>query len=383
MSRLPVSRRALAIAGLAVPLLALFLYVALRSGPLAPVAVTVATVEVQPLTPALFGIGTVEAGASYRIGPTVPGRVRQLAVQVGDHVRAGQVLGEMDSVDLDQRVQAQEAGLRRAQALVSEAQARQAYAAAQAQRYGQLAASRVVSEEAVGGRRRDLQAADAALAAAREELDRMRADRAAGESLRRHQRLVAPVDGVVALRAVEPGTTVVAGQAVLEVFDPRSVWVSARFDQVSAHGLAAALPARIRLRSRDAEDLPGHVLRMEPHADAITEELLAKVGFDSLPQPLPPLGELAEVTVFLPALASAPVVANAALRRGGKGPGVWRLRGSELEFVPVRLGAADLEGRVQVLQGLQPGDHIVVYSEKALKAGSRIRVVERLPGVPE
>lgn len=383
MSRLPLSRRMLAVAGVVLPLLALFIFVALRSGPLAPVAVTVATVEAQALTPALFGIGTVEAGASYRIGPTVPGRVRQLHVQVGDRVRAGQVLGAMDPVDLDERVQAHEAGFRRAQAVLREAEARQAHAAAQARRYEQLAASRLVSEEAVSVRRQDLQVADAALAAAREEVSRMRADRAAGSALQRHQRLAAPVDGVVAVRAVEPGTTVVAGQSVVEVFDPHSIWVNARFDQASAQGLAPALPADIRLRSRRSEALPGRVLRLEPRADAITEELLAKVSFEAMPQPLPPLGELAEVTVSLPALAAAPVVPNAALRRSEAGPGVWRLRQGGLEFVPVRLGAADLEGHVQVLEGLSAGDRIVVYSEKALAAGSRIRVVERLPGVPQ
>lgn len=95
-------------------LLVLFVWVALRSGPLAPVPVTVAEVESRAIAPALFGIGTVEARYTYRIGPTVPGRVLRVDVEVGDRVAAGQVLGEMDPVDLDQRLAAQDAAIRHA-----------------------------------------------------------------------------------------------------------------------------------------------------------------------------------------------------------------------------------------------------------------------------
>jgi hypothetical protein len=51
-------------------------------------------------------------------------------------------------------------------------------------------------------------------------------------------RLIAPVDGVVAVRDADPGTTIVAGQAVVEVIDPKSLWINVRFDQISASGLA-------------------------------------------------------------------------------------------------------------------------------------------------
>ena len=49
----------------------------------------------------------------------------------------------------------------------------------------------------------------------------------------------------------------------------------------------------------------------------------------------------------------------------------------------LRLGAADLDGRVQVLDGLEGGERVVVYSHKPLKAGSRIDVVERIAGATE
>ena len=84
-------RRTLALIAVIAPLAGLFLYVALRSGPLAPVAVTVAAVQSQAITPALAGIGTVQARYTYRIGPTYAGRVKRLDVHVGDAVKAGRI----------------------------------------------------------------------------------------------------------------------------------------------------------------------------------------------------------------------------------------------------------------------------------------------------
>src|SRR5690606_40510463 len=75
------------------------------------------------------------AGVVHRIGPTVAGRVKWLDVHVGDRVKAGQILGEMDAVDLDERMRAQDAVLKRAEAALREAEARQAHAQTQARRY--------------------------------------------------------------------------------------------------------------------------------------------------------------------------------------------------------------------------------------------------------
>ncbi len=87
-----LQRRSLVLLILVVPLLVLFVYVALRSGPLAPVAVTVITAQAREISPALFGVGTVEARYSYRIGSTSAGRVKWLEVQVGDRVKQGHPL---------------------------------------------------------------------------------------------------------------------------------------------------------------------------------------------------------------------------------------------------------------------------------------------------
>jgi len=186
MKRLLRQRRTLALLAVIAPLLALFIHVALRSGPLAPVAVTVTAVKEEAVAPALFGIGTVEARYIYRIGPTIAGRVKWLDVHVGDRVKAGQILGEMDAVDLDERMRAQDAVLKRAEAALREAEARQTHAQTQARRHERLYAARLTSEEVVTTKRQELEIADAALSAAREELIRARADRAALTAQRSH-----------------------------------------------------------------------------------------------------------------------------------------------------------------------------------------------------
>ncbi len=384
--------RSLSIGIVLLLMLGLLAYVALRAGPLAPVPVRLATVENRPSTPSLFGIGTVEARFTHKIGPTAAGRVRQVTVQPGDFVKAGQLLGEMDPVDLNDRIGALEAIRRRAeanllaaQAQLAEAGARATFAQSQAQRYEQLLAARSVSTEAADLKRQELQLAQAALAAVRANLDASRqelvragADHDGLVRQRANLRLIAPVNGLVTRRDADSGTTVVAGQAVVEVVEPSSLWINVRFDQQRARGLAASLPAQVVLRSQGGQPLAARVLRVEPVADAVTEEVLAKVEFNQLPKVLPPIGELAEVTVTLAAHAAMPVVPNASIQRIDGRIGVWLVDAGALRFAPVRIGAGDLDGRVQILEGLDGGEQVVVYSYKTLDANSRIKVVDQI-----
>ncbi|MEN9437637.1 MAG: hypothetical protein RIR09_2292 [Pseudomonadota bacterium] len=386
--------RTLALAAVLTVLVGLLGFVALRAGPLAPVPVTLVTVDSQSIKPALFGIGTVEARFTHKIGPTFAGRIGHVAVQPGEHVTKGQLLGEMDPVDLDDKISAQEATLKRAEAnllavaaQVQDVGARQAFAELQLRRYEQLLVSHAVSEEGVQTKRQELQIAQASATAARanvdasrQELVRARAERDGFLRQRVNLRLVSPVDGIVTRRDADAGTTAVAGQAVIEVVEPTSIWVSVRFDQQRAQGLSAQLPAQIVLRSVAGDGIAGRVVRVEPVADAVTEEILAKVGFNETLDRLPPIGALAEVTVSLGQQPSMPVVPNASVQRVDGILGVWVVQDGSLHFVPVKTGVADLQGHIQILDGLQGGEQVVAYSYKALSANSRIKVVERVMG---
>lgn len=375
-----MSRRTLGLIAVAIPIFVLFIYVVIRSGPMAPVSVTTASVTMRELKPQIAGIGTVEARYAHRVGPITPGRLLRVDVQPGDTVEAGQMLAELDPVDLEQRLDALRAAADRAEATLYELEARHAFAASQAERYEKLFTARVVSEEQVITKRQELRIAESALNAGYKEIARTRADVRAAGSQRDSLILRAPVDGIVAARSADPGTTVVAGQSVVEIIEPAEVWLNARFDQVSAYGLAAGLPATIELRSREGELFEGEVARVEPKADPVTEETVAKIAFVEKVEPLPPLGEIVHLTVRLPVRKAAFAIPSAALRRVDHAIGVWKVADGEIGFTPVRTGPTDLHGYVQVLDGLREGDVIVLYSEATLTARTRIREVEALPG---
>ena len=222
--------------------------------------------------------------------------------------------------------------------------------------------------------------ARANLEVARQETVRLGAERDGLSAQRANLRLMAPVDGFISRREADPGSTVIPGQAVVEVVEPGSIWVHVRFDQQRARGLQALLPARVLLRSQGTEPLAGEVVRIEPVADAVTEEVLAKVRFAKRPEVVPPIGELAEVTVQLAPLAAAAVVPNASVQRVDGRLGVWVVEEGRLSFTPVTLGAADLDGHVQILAGLAGGERVVVYGKEARHAASRIKVVDRILG---
>ena len=103
--------------------------------------------------------------------------------------------------------------------------------------------------------------------------------------------------------------------------------------------------------------------------------------FDALPIPLPPIGELAEVTVALAPLPAQTVIPNASVQRVEGQLGVWVINDGSLHFKPVKLGATDLDGQVQIMEGIQPGAQVVVYSQRALTTHSRFKIVEHLPGI--
>jgi HlyD family secretion protein len=377
--------------GLALLLLGGMVFVVLRAGPLAPTKVVLAQVKEGSFEPALFGIGTVEARRSWMLGPTTAGRVLSVKVDVGDIVKAGQLLAEMDPVDLDQRLASADASIERAMSVQSaavaqqvDANARRELALTNVRRNQDLADKNFISPGALEARVQEKVSADAAVDAARanligaaQDLNRVKADRAALLQQRGNVRLLAPANGIVSARDAEGGSTVVAGQSVLRLIDPASLWIRLRVDQGRSAGLAPGLKARIVLRSQPQASVSGSVVRVELLSDSVTEERIAQVAFTQ-PQLGVSVGELAEVTLQLPSTAKAALVPSASIQHQGSATGVWRMESGQPVFVKVQLGATSLDGQVQVLDGLKAGDEVVAYSQKALAAGSRVQVVESL-----
>ena len=367
-----------------------------RSGPLSPIQVTTLRVESGSLSPAIFGIGTVEARRSYLIGPTAAGRVKAVHVDVGETVKAGQLLAEIDPVDLDERLRSTEAAYARAASAVTAADAqrkdslaRRQLAEFNAKRYRDLGGKNFVSASAVEGKQQELDSAQAAVEAseanlqgARQEQLRLKADQDGIRQQRGNLRLLAPRDGLVTSRDAEPGSTVIAGQAVLRLVEPDSLWVKARLDQGRSRSLAVGQAADIVLRSNASTHHPGKVARIEPVSDSVTEERIAQIAFEHIPEGLS-VGEMTEVTVQTGAAQSGLLLPNAAIKRMPQGSGVWKLKDGKPSLTPVKLGSTSFEGNVQILEGLAVGDEVIIHSERDLNESARIKIVSQLMGKPK
>ena len=359
-----------------------------NQGPLAPAKVTVAKVERGALVATTFGIGTVEARRAYALGPTAASRILRMPVDQGDRVKSGQLVAELDPVDLDDRLAASElavertaSAIRAAEAQLAEAQSRARVTNANARRYGELRGQGFVSQEALDAKLHEANAANAAadaaaaqVAAARRDRERAQAEVAGTAKLRAQTRLVSPVEGIVSARLVEPGTTVVAGQAVVQVIDPSSLWVRARVDQGQSGGLRVGQPAEIVLRSNPGAVYRGEVQRVDWVSDAVTEERIVNVGFAARPEGVS-VGELVEVTIRIAELADVRSVPAAAVKRVDRQDGVWRISEGRVTFRPVEVGTTTLDGRSQILAGLEDGEAVVVHSEQTLLPDARVKVV--------
>ena len=363
-------------------LLALAVGLILIKGPLAPLEVTTHEVERGDLQPARFGVGTVEARYAYSLGFSRPGRLQRLSVDHGDRVTAGQLLGALDPVDLHARLRSAEQAMARirhqieaAQARVAEAKAQLALARKEARRYEALGRKKQVSQDQVDAKRTtamaradQLRAAEADLAAVRQDLERARSDHEALQAQLRDLELRSPVAGLVVARKVEPGSVVMAGVPVLEVVDHGSLWVRTRLDQRNSGALALGQRAEIRLRTRPDRPLAGRVARLELVADDLTEERWVDIAFETIPEGLA-LGTLANVTVELPTVESVLWIPAAALRWIDGRQGVWLYESGKAKFQPVEIGVRTLDGRVEIRDGLQAGQEVIVHSKRRLREG--------------
>jgi len=206
-------------------ILLVFSWVVATQGPMAPIKVTVAKASSDTLATSVFGTGTVVAQRSYVLGPTTPSRVADVLVDVGDRVQAGQLLAQMEAVDLDDRVNSarlsaerSEYTIRAAEASLVETTSRLKLAHVDLLRYEQMRKDGHVSEHDILNKRYEMEATRPAVEAASANLQVATHDRnwalsdsGGGRKLREQLRLFSPVDGIVTARHAEPGSTIVAG----------------------------------------------------------------------------------------------------------------------------------------------------------------------------
>lgn len=347
-----------------------------------PVAVSTAAVESGRMPVRVTGPGTVQARVPVTLSARITATVVEVAADVGDPVRAGQLLVVLDDRDLAARqsaVRSQQASLARqieaAQAAVSKAQADLDLARARQRRDADLRGQGFVSQASLDGSNAALRAADAALQGAQATLAARRADRETLEQEARlaqtqlsYTRLVAPMQAVVTQRLAEPGATVAPGTPILRLVDPATLWVATRVDESVVGRVTVGQPASILLRT--GQTVPGRVARIALQSDAATRELDVHVAFDRPPARIA-IDQEAQVRIDTGAEEGLLIPASAIVTDRDGRRGVLRVADGRAVFVPVRTGTAG-EGRVVVSEGLAAGE-LVVSDPRGVKAGMRVR----------
>lgn len=371
--------------------ISIFAWAVLTQGPFAPLKVTVEKIQTGTLAAEVFGVGLVEARHSYNISPVMTGRVKSLLVDQGDHVRAGQIVAELDPMDLDEKVASSIFVEERSAHFVKVAEAQLVQAQSQGKtisssykRYHELYAQSFISQEMLDAKLNDKTTALAALGAATAALEVAKRDHSKAQSdalgmrdLRNQIRLTSPVAGIVTEKLFEQGETVVPGQVVLQVIATNDLWIKTRIDQKQSGLLRVGQKADIVLRSHPQIHVLGTVERIDLISDAVTEERIVNVVF-AAPELNPSLGEYAKVTIKLPEQENARSIPTAAIKRIDRQEGVWVLQDSRAKFRPIRIGISTLDGRTQILDGISDADKVVVYSQRVIKEDLKLKVVSEI-----
>ncbi len=371
--------------------ISIFAWAVLTQGPLAPIKVTVDKIQTGTLAAAVFGVGLVEARHSYSISPVMTGRIKNLMVDQGDHVKAGQIVAELDPIDLDEKVasslfmkERSANSIKVAEAQLLQAQSQNETTDSSYKRYSELHAKGFISQEMLDAKLNEktashaaLGAATATLAAAKRDYSKAQSDALGIGNLRDQIRLKSPIDGVVTAKLLEQGATVVPGQVVLQVIAANDLWIKTRIDQKQSGLLRVGQQADIVLRSHPQIHVPGTVERIDLISDAVTEERIVNVVF-AAPEFNASLGEYAEVTIKLPMQEKARSISTAAIKRIDQQAGVWVLKGNLAKFRPVKVGISTLDGRTQILDGISDTDEVIVYSQKEINEDLKLKVVSEI-----
>lgn len=388
---LNVSKRRVSFLALAVVLVSAFLWIILTQGPLAPVKVTTDRIKVSNLEPKVFGVGIIEARHTYNIAPVMNGRVSRMLVDQGDKVVAGQVIAEIDPIDLNAKLASSQHMAERSvdtvkvvEAQLIEAQSRSRAANGTHERFAELRKSGFVSQEMLDAKLHEKNAANAAVEAATASLSAAKREYAKSLSdvkgigkLQEQTRLISPVSGIVTARMADDGAILAPGQAAVQVVEPNDLWVKTRVDQKQSGLLEPGFNAVIVLRSQPQRHIPGILARIDLISDSVTEERIVNVSFSTM-DIRPSLGEYAEVTFQLPSLEKAISIPSAAVKRINQQEVVWVLQNGHAHLRVIKTGVSTLDGRIQIIDGLGDQDVVIVYSQQALRDGMKVMVVPEI-----
>ncbi|WP_339514520.1 efflux RND transporter periplasmic adaptor subunit [Pseudomonas sp. RL_15y_Pfl2_60] len=299
-----------------------------------------------------------EPDLAFRIG----GKVLKRHVDVGDRVKKGQALAELDPQDV--RLQ-----LESARAQVASAQANLQLVKAERDRYKTLQGRQLVS-------RSQYDNAENLYRAGVARLKQAQADFNVANNQSDYAVLEASQDGVIAQRAVEVGQVVAAGQTVfsLAVDGEREVRIDLP-EQAYSH-YRVGQQVRIELWSQPDKRFDGHIREMSPAADAQSRTFATRVAFDAGDVPAE-LGQSARVFIAREGEVALAIPLSALTADAGK-PYVWVVdpQSSTLKRTTVRVGPYS-DNSVPVLAGLKAEDWIVAAGTQVLQEGQQVKPLDR------
>jgi RND family efflux transporter MFP subunit len=293
------------------------------------------------------------------------GFLRKNHVEVGDLVKSGQVLADVDSRETDQE-------LLLAEARVVEAESNLGIVLGTASRNADLAQQGVVSKQQAEDARLLANGAVASLKTRRVDVERLRA-------LRSYQSVTAPFDGTVLRRNVDPGTLVgpsgAAGIPLFEIAAIDVMRVVVDVPQTYASFVVKDLTAKVFMPQTPEKASTGKIVRLSAALDPTTRTRRTEIeiaGGNVLPN------AFVYVTLDVPRSTAPLVIAASALVVRKEGTLVAKVEGDHVKLVPIEVGR-DLGKEIEVSGGLATGDRLVTNPPDELVDGSKIEVVTGAP----
>ena len=324
----------------------------------ASLAVTLTHAEQRPIERSVIASGPVAAWEEMQLGVEVSGmRVTALNVDVGQHVRKGDVLLEVDHRTLD-------SDLHQMDAAVAEAQAGVNLAKSNLARGQMMAKAQLISASAFDELKAAEQQAEAKANTAAAQRD--------GAQLRRDfASLRAPDDGVISKRMVQPGQVVAAGTELLRLIrQGRLEW---RPELPEADLAKVVVGATVILHDATGAVVTGRVRAVSPGVDTTTR---TGVMHADLPSPgALKAGTFVEGRIITSTATALMIPAASLVMRDGYAY-VFTVDGNGIvSRIRVHTGVTDA-GWIEVTDGLQPGQAIVATGAGFLGDGDKVRVVE-------
>ena len=337
--------------------------------------------------------GNIQAFTDAPIYARASGYVKRWYSDLGAHVKAGQVLAEIEAPEMDQQVLQAKANLQQARSALDQALANYERGKADlelarvtAQRWKDLAAQGVVSRQDNDQSQAQYQiqtanllALEKAIAASRSNVTSLEANLAQLQEWQSYKTVKAPFDGVITARNTDVGALINAGNSgqaneLFHLANVAKLRVFVNVPQAYSRSAVPGITAELTLTEFPGQRFPGKLARTAEAIDSSTRTLLTELDVDNTAGHLRP-GAYAEVHLKLPAAATALILpVNALLfRTEGLQVGVVR-DGGKVELVPVTLGK-DYGTEVEVVSGISATDSVIANPPDSLTSGTVVRVV--------